>query len=82
MDTHEPRNLDAELCRLKPKGTTPRSVTILNNWIIQAERDLHSGGGRLGWLVATTVVTAMLQQATDQSGRSRFFSQRGYVVAA
>jgi len=80
MDVHEPFNLDAALDSLKPRTKTPRSATILNNWITQTERNIHSGGGRLSWLVATTVVAAMLQQATDQLGRSQFFLKGGTLL--
>jgi len=80
MAETNPPNLAAALDSLKAKDKTPRSASILNNWIMAAERNLKSGGGRLGWLVATTVVAAALQQATDDDGNSRFLLKGGTML--
>lgn len=48
--------LAALLHTLEPKTKQPASVTVLNNWIVQAEGKLgpEAKGGRLGWLVASS----------------------------
>lgn len=61
MAAPEPVNLAAALGALRPKDKQPASARVLNGWISQAERALGSDGGRLGWLVATTITTAALQ---------------------
>ncbi|MDR1442211.1 MAG: nucleotidyl transferase AbiEii/AbiGii toxin family protein [Bifidobacteriaceae bacterium] len=80
MESGSPYNLGAALSGLKAKDKAPRSATVLNNWIAQAEKGLHSGGGRLGWLIATTVVAAVLQQATDRQERPRFLLKGGTLL--
>jgi hypothetical protein len=62
------------LSDLKPKTGPPRSARILDAWVNQAQGQLGLGsnGGRLGWLVASTVVVAALQRTVDETGpRSR-----------
>lgn len=58
------------ISRLKPKGKEPRSARILDGWVTQAQLSIggETGGGRLGWLIASTVVVAALQRAVDESG--------------
>ena len=46
----------------------------------QAERQLGSDGGRLGWLVASTVVVAALQQAVDEQGEPLFLLKGGTLL--
>lgn len=58
-------NLSEAVGSLRPKDKAPNSARVLNTWIAQVERQLESDGGRLGWLVASTVVAAALQQAVD-----------------
>jgi hypothetical protein len=80
VSSDDPFNLAAALAQLKPKDKTPRSANVLNAWIAKAERDLASDGGRLGWLVATTTVTAKLQQTLDEAGRPRFLLKGGTLL--
>jgi len=56
MADHKPINLSAALSTLPVKAKLPNSATVLDNWITQAESKLGSTRGRLGWLVASTVV--------------------------
>ena len=65
---------------LRPKGKAPASARVLNTWIAQAERQLKSDGGRLGWLIASTVVAAALQQAVDEHGKSLFLMKGGTLL--
>jgi hypothetical protein len=65
---------------LKPKDKLPRSANILNNWIAQAEKNLGSDSGRLGWLIASTVVAATLQQAVDEQGNPTFLLKGGTLL--
>ena len=79
-DSTKPFNLAAALGQLKPKDKTPRSAHVLNVWVAQAENLLGSDGGRLGWLVASTVVAAALQSAVDVDGRARFLLKGGTML--
>jgi len=75
-----PFNLAAALGRLRPKDKAPRSTHVLTVWITQAESQLHSDGGRLGWLVASTVVAAALQAAVDSAGEPLFLLKGGSML--
>jgi Nucleotidyl transferase AbiEii toxin, Type IV TA system len=67
---------------LKPKAKQPASVTVLNNWIAQAEGKLgpEAKGGRLGWLVASSVAIACVQRAIDVDGRQLFLLKGGTLL--
>ncbi|HAM45816.1 MAG TPA: hypothetical protein DCM67_12445 [Propionibacteriaceae bacterium] len=80
MEEPEPVNLAAALGGLRPKHKVPRSARVLDGWIAQAERQLGSDGGRLGWLVASTVVAAALQQAVDEQGEPLFLLKGGTLL--
>lgn len=80
MAAPEPVNLAAALSALRPKDKQPASARVLNGWISQAERALGSDGGRLGWLVATTITTAALQQAVDEMGEPLFLLKGGTLL--
>lgn len=80
MDAPESLNLAAALGGLRPKEKAPNSARILDAWIAQAERQLGSDGGRLGWLVASTVVAAALQQALDEQGEPLFLLKGGTLL--
>jgi hypothetical protein len=45
------------LADLKPKAKPPTSVSVLTQWINHAEKALGvpAAGGRMGWLVASTL---------------------------
>lgn len=80
MDATESPNLASALIALKPKAKAPNSARVLEGWIVQAERQIGSDGGRLGWLVASTVVAAALQQAVDEQGRPMFLLKGGMLL--
>ncbi|BDZ43141.1 hypothetical protein GCM10025865_24400 [Paraoerskovia sediminicola] len=80
MDAAETTNLASALSALKPKVKAPNSARVLDGWILRAERQLGSDGGRLGWLVASTVVAAALQQAVDAQGRPMFLLKGGTLL--
>jgi hypothetical protein len=67
---------------LEPKTKQPASVTVLNNWIAQAEGKLgaEAKGGRLGWLVASSVAIACVQRAIDADGRQLFLLKGGTLL--
>lgn len=54
------------LSHLKAKNRAPASVSILSQWIRHAENALGvpAAGGRMSWLVASTVVIAALHLST------------------
>ncbi|MGO3084598.1 hypothetical protein [Ancrocorticia populi] len=62
--------LAAQLASLKPKDKQPVSAKVLNSWIVQAEPTLgdEAKGGRLGWLIASSVGIAAVQRAIDTNG--------------
>ena len=66
-DEHLGSRLAALLRTLKPKSKEPVSAKVLNTWIAQAEGKLgdEAKGGRLGWLVASSVAIAAVQRAID-----------------
>lgn len=70
------------LSTLAPKAKEPASASILNSWISQAERKLGagSGGGRLGWLIASSVAIAAVQRAVDSDGRQLFLLKGGTLL--
>lgn len=72
-----------ELLRtLKPKAKQPASAAVLNKWIAQAEGNLgpETKGGRLGWLVASSVAIAAVQRALDADGRQLSLLKGGTLL--
>lgn len=67
---------------LEPKTKEPGSATVLNTWIAQAESKLgdEAKGGRLGWLVASSVAIAAVQRALDAEGRQLFLLKGGTLL--
>ncbi|HEY0165667.1 MAG TPA: nucleotidyl transferase AbiEii/AbiGii toxin family protein [Jatrophihabitans sp.] len=65
------------LTSLGERGKEPASKSILNAWVNQAQAQVGLDTGRLGWLVASTVVVAALQRAIDEEGRTRFLLKGG-----
>jgi hypothetical protein len=70
------------LRRLTPKAKQPTSASVLNGWISQAEGKLgaEASGGRLGWLVASSVAIAAVQRAVDENGRQLFLLKGGTLL--
>lgn len=75
-------NLTEGLNALAPKQKAPQSGRILNTWILQCERAMGAPpeGGRLSWLVASTVAIAALQRAVDDTGGPRFLLKGGTLL--
>lgn len=67
---------------LRPKAKQPASTRVLNTWIAQAERQLgdDAKGGRLGWLIASSVAIAAVQRAIDADGRQLFLLKGGSLL--
>jgi hypothetical protein len=55
----------------------PNSARTLDAWINQAQERVGVDHGRLGWLVASTVVVAVLQRAVDESNTPNFLLKGG-----
>ena len=72
----------ALLKTLPLKSKQPASVKVLNAWIAQAEGRLgdEAKGGRLGWLIASTVAIAAVQQAVGADGRQLFLLKGGTLL--
>lgn len=82
--TDEPTasRIAAMLHTLAPKGKQPLSARVLDTWIVQAEGKLgpEAKGGRLGWLVASSVAIAAVQRAIDTTGRQLFLLKGGTLL--
>ncbi len=67
---------------LKSKPKQPVSAKVLNTWIAQAEGQLgdEAKGGRLGWLVASSVAIAAVQRALDEGGTRLFLLKGGTLL--
>lgn len=78
-DEPQPRDIGAleRMAHLPERGKEPASTRVLDTWIIQAQQKLGMDAGRLGWLIASTVVVAGLQRAVDETGRSLFLLKGG-----
>lgn len=74
--------LAALLRTLKSKDKQPNSTSVLNTWISQAEARLgeEARGGRLGWLIASSVAVAAVQRAVDEDGRKLFLLKGGTLL--
>lgn len=81
-DEHLGSRLAALLRTLTPKTKEPVSTKVLNTWIAQAEGKLgdEAKGGRLGWLVASSVAIAAVQRAIDADGRHLFLLKGGTLL--
>ncbi len=81
-DEHLGSRLAALLRTLKPKTKEPVSTKVLNTWIAQAECKLgdEARGGRLGWLIASSVAIAAVQRAIDAEGRHLFLLKGGTLL--
>jgi len=82
--TDEPAGsrLAALLRTLTPKTKQPVSASVLNTWISQAEGRLgeEAKGGRLGWLIASSVAVAAVQRAIDADSRQLFLLKGGTLL--
>ena len=67
----------AHLAQLQSRGKEPNSSAVLDRWVAAAQHAAGVEAGRLGWLVASTVVIAALQRAVDETGRTHFLLKGG-----
>lgn len=67
----------AHLAQLQSRGKEPNSTSVLDRWVAAAQQAAGVEAGRLGWLVASTVVIAALQRAVDETGRAHFLLKGG-----
>lgn len=77
---HEVENLGTRLGELKPKTKPPATSRVLAQWIEKAQETLGERGQRLGWLVASTLVSAALQRVVDGSGTPSFLLKGGTLL--
>lgn len=82
MANQFPSRLARTLHEQKEKKSQPASASILNKWITLAESRLGEevGGGRLGWLIASSVAVAAAQRAVDQDGQQLFLLKGGTLL--
>jgi hypothetical protein len=67
----------AHLAQLQSRGKEPNSAAVLDRWVAAAQQAAGIEAGRLGWLVASTVVIAAMQRAVDDTGRTHFLLKGG-----
>ncbi|WIY83733.1 nucleotidyl transferase AbiEii/AbiGii toxin family protein [Propionimicrobium sp. PCR01-08-3] len=81
-DDYVGSKLAALLRTLRPKAKEPVSAKVLNTWIAQAEGQLgdEAKGGRLGWLIASSVAVGAVQRALDEDGRQLFLLKGGTLL--
>lgn len=74
--------LPVSLADLRAKAKPPASAAILTQWVGHAEKALGvpAAGGRMGWLVASTVVVAAIQRAVDATGAPAFLLKGGTLL--
>jgi hypothetical protein len=68
---------DHPLNALPERGKPPTSRRHLDQWVQQAQEKAGVAVGRLGWLVASSVVIAALQRARSEDGHPRFLLKGG-----
>ena len=70
-----------KMSSMKERGKEPRTVGVLDSWIDHAESNFGmASSGRVRWLIASTVVTAMLQRVADDDGSCRFSLKGGTLL--
>jgi hypothetical protein len=72
-------SLGERLAGLPDKTRPPASISVLNDWVNQADLKTKAGG-RLAWLVASTVVVAALQRAVDDTKTPHFLLKGGTLL--
>ena len=73
MSKNKEESLHELMAGMKPRGKEPRNAGVLDSWIDHAEADFGiAASGRVRWLIASTVITAMLQQVVDDDNACRF----------
>jgi len=73
--------LTKELAALKAKTKPPHSLKVLDSWISHTENILDQKyHNRIAWLIATTIVTAKLQQVTESNDSCRFILKGGTLL--
>ena len=81
MVSSEDIDLPALMAEMKPRGKEPRNVGVLDSWIDHAENNFGvASSGRVRWLIASTVIVAMLQRVIDEKGNCRFSLKGGTLL--
>ena len=63
MSKNKEESLHELMAGMKPRGKRPRNAGVLDSWIDRTEADFGiAASGRVRWLIASTVITAMLQR--------------------
>lgn len=75
--TNSGQNALTRLNAMPPRGKSPNSKRILDGWVAQAQAQVGVDHGRLGWLISSTIVIAVLQRAIDETRQPRFLLKGG-----
>lgn len=62
---------------LEPRDRKPTNSRAIDAWILQAEKRVGIGAGRLGWMVASNIVIAALQRALHDDSEPSFLLKGG-----
>jgi len=62
---------------LEARGKQPTTKRALDAWVQQAQPRTRISAGRIGWIVASSIVVAALQRALHTDGRPRFLVKGG-----
>lgn len=62
------------------RGKEPNSAANLSKWINRAEEQAGVGGGRLSWVVASSLLIAALQRAPHTDGQPVFLLKGGTLI--
>jgi hypothetical protein len=76
----KPFDLFAWFRNRKERGKVPNSKAVLDSWLNDIEKDTKIDTGRISWLVASTVATAVLQRAVQTDGTPRFLLKGGTYI--
>lgn len=65
---------------LPERGKEPNSAANLSKWISKVEIDMEIGGGRLSWIVASSILVAALQRTPHADGQPLFLLKGGSLI--
>lgn len=65
---------------LAPRDKLPGTARALDTWINQAQDKVGLASGRIGWLVASSIVIAALQRGRHVDNRPRFLLKGGMYL--
>ena len=65
---------------LPERGKEPRSIAVLSGWVNQAQERTGLAADRLSWMVASSIVIAVLQRSRHVDAHPRFLLKGGAML--